>query len=195
MANIVRDILAAPAGYRSREVGLFVAQMDDQSRRLTQDTRGADVAELEWQPAAGLNTIGMLLAHIAIVEVFWILVATRGPAASNVEPVLGIGNDDDGMPLPANGLPPDALRAKPIRFFDDLLARARAHTKQAVAGLGDADPDREVTRTRRDGLSEVLNVRWILYHVLEHEAGHYGQINLLRHQFRTLANPAERRGG
>ena len=194
MANIVRDILAAPTGFRSREVGLFVAQMDDQSRRLTEDTRGVSVAELEWQPAPGLNTIGMLLAHIAIVEVYWILVATRGPGASDLKPVLGIGKDDDGMPLPANGLSPHGLRGKPIHFFDDLLARARTHSKQAVAGLGDADLDREITRKTRDGSIDVFNVRWILYHVLEHEAGHYGQVNLLRHQFRTLANPAERRG-
>jgi hypothetical protein len=26
--------------------------------------------------------------------------------------------------------------------------------------------------------------RWILYHLLEHQAGHYGQILLLRHQYR-----------
>jgi hypothetical protein len=26
--------------------------------------------------------------------------------------------------------------------------------------------------------------RWILYHLLEHQAGHYGQILLLRHWYR-----------
>jgi hypothetical protein len=28
---------------------------------------------------------------------------------------------------------------------------------------------------------------WALYHIVEHEAGHYGQINLLRHQYRARA--------
>ena len=48
-----------------------MAQMDDQSRRLTEHTRGATADELAWQPAPGLQTIGMLLAHIAVVEVYW----------------------------------------------------------------------------------------------------------------------------
>jgi len=34
---------------------------------------------------------------------------------------------------------------------------------------------------RPDGSERVFNVGWVLYHILEHEAGHRGQINLLRH--------------
>ena len=60
-----------PAGFRSREAALFVAQLDDQSRRLTADTLALTPAALEWQPAPGQNTMGMLLAHIAYWEVFW----------------------------------------------------------------------------------------------------------------------------
>jgi len=51
--------------------------------------------------------------------------------------------------------------------------------------------ERCVVRTRkRDGMRHAQSVRWILYHVLEHQAGHYGQILLLRHQYRD-----RRRGG
>ena len=191
----VRHILVAPAGFRSREAGLFVAQMDDQNRRLTENTRGLSPAELEWQPAPGMNTIGMLLAHIAVVEVWWILNATVGQDRSDVRPALGIGGDDDGMPLAEGGRPPESLRGKPLEFFDDLLSRARAHTQKAVEGLDDLDLDREVRVATRDAKGRVLNVRWILYHVLEHEAGHYGQINLLRHQLRLVAGAAGRSAG
>jgi hypothetical protein len=31
----------------------------------------------------------------------------------------------------------------------------------------------------------VVTLRWTLYHMLEHLAGHYGQILLLRHQYRA----------
>ena len=31
----------------------------------------------------------------------------------------------------------------------------------------------------------VFNVGWVLYHLIEHEAGHRGQINLLRHLLRV----------
>jgi hypothetical protein len=30
------------------------------------------------------------------------------------------------------------------------------------------------------------NVGWALYHAIEHFAGHYGQVNLLRHQYRAM---------
>jgi hypothetical protein len=37
-------------------------------------------------------------------------------------------------------------------------------------------------------------MRWILYHMVEHFAGHYGQINLLAHQARIVRGAAERAG-
>jgi len=177
-------ILQPVAGIPAPEIGLFLAQMDDQSRRLTEDTRGATVDELAWQPRAGMNTIGMLLAHNAIVEVFWISHAAVIPC--DCPGVLGIGVDDDGMPIPEDGLPPGTLAGKDIAWFDDLRARARAFTYDWARRWTAKDLDRTITRQRADG-EWTMNVRWILYHVLEHEAGHYGQVNLIRHQHRAAA--------
>ncbi len=180
-----RLLLQAPRGYRSPTAGLFVAQMDDQNRRLTEDLSGATGAELAWQPRPGMNTIGMLLAHNAVVEVWWIHVAMHGPEGFDARPVLGIDGDDDGMPCPPRGLPPQALAGKKLAFYDNLMERARAHTVREARRMTDADLDRRIRRIRkRDQQRQILNVRWILYHILEHEAGHYGQINLLRHQYR-----------
>ena len=185
MTEIQRRILVPPLGYRAREAGLFAEQLDDQSRRLAEATRGIEPAELAWQPAPGLNTIGMLLAHIAIVEVYWTQVGPLSLTTFETESVLGIGVDHDGMPLAAGGSPPAGLEGRELAYFDDLLARARAYLKRAVAELSDADLEREVPRKGRDGtLREILNLRWILYHMLEHEACHYGQINLLAHHYR-----------
>jgi len=192
VANLTRNFILAPPDVRSREAGSFIAQLDDQSQRLTEDTRTLTPAALAWQPAPGLNTIGMLLAHIAIVEVFWTQVGPLGLSAYESESVLGIGVDDDGMPLPEGALPPPNLQGKGIAYYDDLLARARAYSRGVLVGLTDADLDREVRRTRRDGTVHLSNVRWVLYHMVEHLAGHYGQINLLAHQHRALAGAADR---
>jgi len=176
-----RYLIVAPPEFRSPEAGTFFEQLEDQSRRLSKDTRGLEAAELEWQPAPGANTIGMLLAHIAIVEVYWI---QFGPLARNqfdYRGVIGIDEMDDGIPLPAGGGPPGTLRGRDLAFFDDLLARARAHTRRALIAASDADLEREIRSPRADGSTRVVNVRWILYHLVEHQAGHYGQINLLRH--------------
>lgn len=175
-------ILVPVAEIPSPEVGLFLAQMDDQSRRLTEDSRGASVSELAWQPRPGTNTIGMLMAHNAIVELFWISHAAMVPC--DCPAVLGIGEDDDGMPIPEEGLSPATLAGKDLAFFDDLRARARAFTYGWAKRWTAVDLDRTIQRPRKDGMW-TMNVRWILYHVLEHEAGHYGQVNLLRHLYRA----------
>ncbi len=181
-------ILVPVAGIPSPEIGLFLAQMDDQSRRLTEDSRGATVAELAWQPRPGTNTIGMLMAHNAIVELYWISIAAGIPC--DCQGLLGVGMDDDGIPLPEGALPPATLAGKDLAFFDDLRARARAFTYGWAKRWTADDLDRTVPWTRRDG-EWTVNVRWILYHVLEHEAGHYGQINFVRHLYRSTPAGAE----
>lgn len=188
MPTLTRSFILPPPDFRSREAGSFIAQLDDQNQGLTEDTRDLTPAALEWQPRPGLNTIGMLFAHIAIVEVFWTQVGPLGLSAYETESELGIGMDDDGMPIPEGGLPPANLRGKSLAYYDDLLARARVFSRRALAALPDADLDREIQRTRRDGSVQVVNMRWVLYHMVEHEAGHYGQINLLAHQYRLVGN-------
>ena len=182
MTDPSRYAIEPPAGFRSREAALFVAQLDDQSRRLVEDTRALTAAALEWQPAPGQNTMGMLLAHTAYWEVFWTrMVLEDRPLPFEVRDVLGIDRGEIGTPLPADGCPPAGLAGKDVAYFHDLLARARAHTHEVARNLADADLQREVTRQRPDGTQNTITVRWALYHMLEHLAGHYGQVNLLRH--------------
>lgn len=184
----VRRILEPHEDFLSREAALFVTQMDDQTRRLIEDTRGATSAELQWQATRGLNTIGMLLAHIAIVEVYWMQIAETGKTEFDSRPVLGIGPDDDGIPVPEDGVAPATLAGKSLEFYDDLLARARTNTKRIAARYSDADLDRVWTlHSKSTGNVHRVSVRWILYHLLEHFSGHYGQINLLRHLYRQAA--------
>jgi len=179
---ITRHIAVARG--RSREAASFLAQMDDQSRRLLADLRGVTTAELQWQPKRGMNTLGMLLAHIAIVEVYWLQVAMERASDAALKHVLHIGGDDDGIPLPPTGSPPRVLRGRTLGWYTRLLARARKWAKRTVRSWPDTTMERFAVRTRRDGAKSGVSRRWILYHVLEHEAGHYGQILLLRHLYR-----------
>jgi len=172
-----------PTGYRSSEAASFVSQLDDQTRRLMEDTRGLTPDQMSWQPAPGMNTIGMLLAHIATVEVWWTSYVLEGVDREKVrfEEILGITGDDDGMPLEEGARPPAILDGRDLPFFDDLLDRARTHLKQVAAQLGDDDLTRTLPRPTLKGKMRIIELRWALYHMLEHFAGHYGQILLLKH--------------
>lgn len=178
--------IEAPPGYRSREIAGFVAQMDDLSRRRADALTGVTPEELEWQARPGVNTVGMLLAHTAIAEAHWIEIGPLGRADSRMPELLGLPDTDaDGMPLPPGGAPPALLQGRDSAWYGNLLLRARDHTKRVSAGLEDADLERRVTRTRPDGSRRTYSLRWMYYHLLEHEAGHFGQILLLRHLYRT----------
>lgn len=160
-------------------VSRFADGLLDQHRRLEESLRERN-PDLEWQPAPGRNTIGMLLAHVAIVEAWWIEVAPRTLPSREAEDaamraLLGVGLDDDGMPAPAGGGHPAALSGWTLARYVDLLARTRAITQPALANWRDADLDSEV----RFRPGRTVTRGWILHHALEHLAQHAGQIGLL----------------
>ena len=181
-------------GFQSPEVASFLAQLDDQSASLDRALGDITPDELSWQPRPGMNTIGMLLAHLAIVEVWWSAIGTD-QAESDLPAVLGIGPDDDGMPLAAGGLAPAGLAGKDRAYFDQLMAKARRFVKETWESLPEAAIEREVQRTRADGTQRSFTMRWILYHIVEHFTGHFGQIRLQRHLYQIERAPAEAAGG
>lgn len=183
--KVVETLLATPGGFASREVARFLAQMDEQRRALLDGLGGLTAADLEWQMHPGMNTIGMLLAHIAYAENHLTQVGLEGKATSDTRTAIGISEDEEGMPLASDAPPSPALAGRDLVWFDGLLERARLHTRRVAQTLTDVDLAREVRRPRPDGTQRIFNLGWVFYHLLEHEAGHRGQINLLQHLART----------
>ncbi len=181
MAPTAQTLLETPPGFRSETIGRFLWQMDEQRRRLITDTRGLTADTLGWQPAPGMNSIGMLLAHIAYAENHLSQIGLEGKPTSDTRSAIGISEEEEGMPL-ADGAPPSpALAGRDLAWLDALLERSRTYTRRVAMTLADTDLAREIRRKRPDGSERIFNVGWVLYHMLEHEAGHHGQINLLRH--------------
>lgn len=177
----IETLLQAPPGFRSDTVARFLWQMDEQRKALLEGVRGLETADLEWQPMPGTNSIGMLLAHIAYAEAHLVQVGVLGEQVGHAQDVIGITEEEEGLPLAPGAPPSPALAGRELAFFTDALARARDHTRRAAMPLTDADLDRLVHRRRPDGTERVFNVGWVFYHLVEHEAGHRGQIGLLKH--------------
>jgi uncharacterized damage-inducible protein DinB len=173
-----------PQGFRSPSAALLFASLEDQSRLLWGNLEGTTADELGWQPNPGMNTIGMLLAHLAIVETWWTKIIVEKMDPASVEPVLGIGDDDDGMPIKPGEKPIAILDGKDLAFYRELNEKARAYVREKMGSMAEADLDAETNRTRPDGTHVAITGRWYLYHVLEHFSGHYGQILLLRHLYK-----------
>jgi len=182
MNRDVVTLIVPLEGFRSAQVAAYVAELEELRERIVLATMALSPEQLMWQPRPGMNTIGMLLAHIAVAETHVGQVGLLGERDSHVEDVIGIHVDDDGLPLAPGAPPAPKLNGMDSAFFAGLLARASAHTRTAAAKLSDDDLDRQVVRPPRpDGTRRVFNVRWVLYHMIEHTAGHFGQIQLLLH--------------
>lgn len=166
------------------QIALFVAQLDDQSRRLAITVKDLTADDLAWQPRPGRNSAGMLLAHNAVTEVFWMGVATgrtadRESAERHCRGVLGIGMADDGMPAPADGGHPAVLAGWELPRYLDLLQRARRHLKTEVSAWRDADLATFVPYASEFSKDREFSREYILYHLLEHYAQHAGQVGLV----------------
>lgn len=175
--------LPIPEGYAPEDaaaVALLAAELDEQLRVLAKRLAGADVAALEWQLRPGVNTTGMLLAHLAVSEAYWFHAVFQGKVGRAeedpaVRAVLGIGMADDGMPLAPDGGHPASLGGWTLADYLALLGRARAATHATLGTWRDGDLQRTV-ETEEGPLSRA----WIAFHVADHFAHHAGQIALLR---------------
>jgi len=181
MPEVVRTTFETPPGFQSTYVARIYWQMEAQRTLLLESVKGLSPAELEWQPAPGMNTIGMLLAHIAHAENHMVVIGVEGLQDSDTKEAIGISADDEGMPLAKNAPPSPALAGKDLAFYMRALELARTHTRRVMEGLTDADLARLIVRKYADDRRREFDVGWMLYHLLEHEAGHRGQIQVLRH--------------
>ncbi|MBI3270158.1 MAG: DUF664 domain-containing protein [Planctomycetes bacterium] len=167
------------------EIGAWVAALDDCRRQTKEGLEGLSAEELAWVPPAAGNSIGRLLRHIAYVELEWILIDVCGLRERPPETPALLR---EGPPLADVGTrPPAELLA--------LLDYARAETKRRLAPFAATELDAQrVYEVEGDGqgVRKVFTVRWILYHLLDHEAAHKGQIAAVRRML-SLRGGAESR--
>jgi len=190
-----RDFIRPARGFRSPEAAVFLASLDDLTARMAADLRGLAPRELEWQPAPGRNSIGMLLAHCALVEAAWIGGPAMARTAVDFERVVGIGIDDDGIPAAPEARHPRTLRGWRLRDYLELLKRSRAFVRRIAKRWTARDLEQPLRREwRSQNRIQFFHRRWILYHLLEHLAGHYGQMLLLVELMKTPARRAPRKG-
>lgn len=118
----------------------------------------------------------MLLAHLAICEVFWVEVVgqeieSEAVGDRIVREIVGLGIEDDGMPLAKDGAHPSSLAGQSAGDYLERLEWARAATHRTLRSW--TDLDLETTR-RVDGREVTL--AWLLHHIVEHFSHHAGQI-------------------
>ena len=169
---------AAPLPGYPEPYGLLCAILRDGTNewRGELDPDLADEAVI-WQPCADGHSIGGVILEIAAVEVFWF-----------ERFALGIPPDpDERKLLMSDEIDVDAFRwpvphRKPIAWYFDLHDRIRARTLESIKRWPSPETAIELHGRPR-------TLRWVLGHVIQHEAYHGGQAVLLSSLWQVRGDP------
>jgi uncharacterized damage-inducible protein DinB len=153
------------------EVGLLLAMLDDGTREWRGELGEVPDAAVVWQPFPNGHSIGAIILHIADVEAHWLhrVAGGREPAPEEEERLMGDAIDQYAVQWPA---PP----ARPLAWYFEQHDAIRARTRELLCEFDDLD---RVTEDPRHPGKFEFTLRWLLHHVITHEAYHGGQAVLL----------------
>ncbi len=155
------------------EVGLFQRMRQELRRRFKSTIAELSPSQLAWVPEKGGNSIGSLLLHIVEAELFWVQYVCTGrelTAEQKTEYRTEIFGDPDAPPLEEH----------PVEWFVEKLDESRRNVAEFCSVLTDPMLDECRHFVDDEGREYEFTVRWILFHLIEHEAGHRSQILMLR---------------
>jgi uncharacterized damage-inducible protein DinB len=156
-------------------IGRYVAQLSGLRGNLLREVSNLSPEQLSWHPNELTESIGTQLLHVAAVEWSW-----------TFQDIFGRPDEDfqgweEAFPIRVNQ---PQVTGKPLAYFTDKLETVRAQTLEAFRGLSEDDLARLVGEGPVDEgeepRSRLYTIDWILFHLVEHEAHHIGQVELLR---------------
>ena len=156
------------------EIGRWLWALQD-TRRRTKQLLG-DLVEpwmIDWVPHAKANSIGTLLYHIAAIEMNWLYYDVFQQAfPAEVEQLLSDEvRDEEGHLTMLEGLP--------LAHYLQLLDTMRRYLLDAFRGMTLEEFRRLRQPSSTSHLDYEVTPEWVLHHLMQHEAEHRGQIQML----------------
>jgi uncharacterized damage-inducible protein DinB len=164
-------LVNALPGYEA-EIGRWLWAMEEVRRRTFNLVKGLDQRALDWEgPDGRENAIGSLLYHIADVEMWWLHAAVLHTPIS-----VGVAGLFPFAPRDAHGRLARVLGV-PREDHRHRLRRVRRILLDAFRGMS-------VRHFRKLRTSKTypraVAPEWVVFHLVEHEAGHAFQISALK---------------
>lgn len=173
MTTQTRDqLLITPLAGYDPLIGRWLWLLHDSRQRTLEVIDGLPVSILDWRPDDEANSIGTLLYHIVAIELDWLYVEIleRSDYGATVATLLPYDvREPSGRLTPVYG---ESLASH--------LARMAASRQLLLDELRSLTPA-ELYRVRRFAPYDVTP-EWVLYHLVEHETAHRGEIGELRRQ-------------
>lgn len=160
----------APLAGCHPEIGILGASLLDGTREWRDELGDVTEDQIVWQARRGGHSIGAELLHIAEVEIWWIHHICCGRAMDPEEMTLlmseQIMQDDGSWPSP---------HRQPLSWYYERLDSVRERTLRLLPEISDPARTYHSEKWNYD-----FTLRWIVSHVVQHEAYHGGQAVLLK---------------
>ena len=162
-------ILERPTGYDPL-LAPWIAMLEDARQRTKAAVQGISNPVVDWTPPEGGNTIGTLLYHIMAIEMSYLyedmLQVTDFPPELAQLIVYDVRDNEGRL---------TAVRGEPLGIHLLRLDVARTQLLKTLRAMTPTEFRRERTVEEYD-----ITPEWALYHLMQHEAEHRGQIMELR---------------
>ena len=160
-----------------KNIDLLIYELEDIRKVLLKGVDHLTKEQLFTPPVPGEFPIGAYLMHFAEVDLGWLKTLSEDTVEisddiknrSYYNSWYDAWGEDKGEP------PTEALE---VQAYFDTMAETRKMLLDYINTMTDDDLEKEVTRTH-DGKDYKFIKKWIIYHLIEHEAHHRGQMFML----------------
>jgi uncharacterized damage-inducible protein DinB len=166
-----RRVLTPHAGL-STGIGYYLSGMEEVRLQLNVAVKNIPDDQIGKPAFLGAHSIGGLVLHIGEAEWFWMQMVVSGHQLTEEDkkaPYWDILDDVDSV----------ARNGYTTEFCLKEIERIRNQTRDVLFSYNDKDLERIITFERK-GITTEYNLRWILHHLIDHEAQHKGQIFMLK---------------
>lgn len=156
----------------STGIGYYLSGMEEVRSQLVAAVKTIPDDLIGKPPFLGAHSIGGLVLHIGEAEWFWMQMVGSGRQLTDEvknAPYWDILDDVERV----------ARKGYTAEFCLQEAEKIRNLTRDVLFSYNDKDLERTITFERHDKPTE-HNLRWILHHLIDHEAQHKGQILMLK---------------
>ncbi|NNC70168.1 MAG: DUF664 domain-containing protein [Flavobacteriaceae bacterium] len=153
-------------GY-SVQIGTLVEMLEDLKSRITRSVRNLNQEQTDFLLDDNANTIGALIFHLAATEKYYQVYTFENRGYNSKEIKIW------QTPMNLGEIARKELIDKPIDHYLTIWTNVRKETLRLLKTKDDAWLTKKTSRGS-------MNNHWAWYHVMEHQANHMGQIQMLR---------------
>lgn len=156
----------------STGIGYYLSGMEEVRSQVIQAVKDIPDDLIGKPPFLGAHSIGGLVLHIGEGEWFWMQMVVSGHSLTEEDKQAAYWDIlDDVERVTRSGYT--------TQFCLLEVEKIRNQTRDLLFSYSDADLDRMVEFERQGKVTE-HSLRWILHHLIDHEAQHKGQILMLK---------------